>query len=76
MIINGIEYTHKGWMGMCPMYIGKLDTECPDLLPRHEVFASLAHFAIFLQGMAITVCSFVNPEWTPTWVIRVTGKLK
>ena len=76
MIVNGITYTHKGWFGMCPMFIGKLNSECPDLLPRHWAFMPLAHLAVFLQGIAISTCAFFNPHWTPVWAIRVTGILK
>jgi len=75
MIINGIKYTHKGWFGVCPMYIGNKDTECPDLLPRHWVFMPLAHLAVFIQGVAIATCAFFNPHWEPVWAIRITGKL-
>lgn len=29
-----IPFTHKGWFGLCPVYIANLHSEGPDVAPR------------------------------------------
>lgn len=31
-----VTFTHKGWFGLCPVYIGDINTEGPCLDPRHR----------------------------------------
>ena len=32
-----VTYTHKGWFGICPIYLGVIDGECVTLsLPKKE----------------------------------------
>ncbi len=33
MKLTSVTYTHKGWIGLCPVYIGDPDTDEPLLDP-------------------------------------------
>lgn len=69
------EYTHYGWFGICPVYLANLDTECPAVAPRRELYVPLFVISEWLLGAAIYVKTFLDPEWVPYWPIRVTGEL-
>jgi hypothetical protein len=67
------RYTHKGWFGICPVYIANPYHECPTLTPRAWWAAPLMWVSIKLQETGIAICSYMDPEWEPVWKIRLTG---
>lgn len=69
------KYTHRGWFGFCPIYLGGINTDCPNVMARRRWLEPLLHFCIGIQEAAIGVCTLVNPQWEPVWKIRITGKL-
>lgn len=69
------KYTHKGWMGFCPIYLRDPYTNNPSITPRRSWLMPVLKLNIFLQELAIGACSLVNPHWEPVWKIRLTGKL-
>ncbi len=69
------QYTHKGWFGICPIYIGKLHSDAPAVAPRWEWVVPLFVISEWWQGAAIWVCTLVNPAYTPLWKLRITGAL-
>lgn len=69
-------YTHEGWFGFCPVYIADPYSRCPQLTYKRQWLKPLLFLNLALQQMAIVVCTLMDPEWEPTWKIRLTGKLE
>lgn len=69
------RYSHRGWFGFCPIYINDPYGHSPNITPRRSWLMPLLRLAIGVQQAAIATCTLVNPEWEPTWKIRLTGKL-
>jgi hypothetical protein len=70
-----ITFTHKGWFGLCPVYIGDINTEGPCLDPRHWSLSWLMPVSEAIFGMAFWIMTTINPDYEPMWPIRITGKL-
>lgn len=70
------KFTHKGWFGFCPIYLKDPFSNNPTITPRYSWLMPVMRLNIFLQELAIGVCSFVNPSWEPAWKMRLTGKLR
>lgn len=66
-----IKYTHKGWIGLCPVYIGNIDGEAVDVDTRYPFTMWLLHLCLFIFD---TIGMFIedNDGEIP---IRITGKL-
>lgn len=71
-----LEYTHIGWIGLCPVYIGDLDKEGPCVKVRYPWLEYWLDFNDWLIGFAIWCYSAMNPDWEPMFPIRITGKIK
>lgn len=69
------KYTHRGWFGFCPIYIGGIHTDCPDVKARRPWLEKLLFLNIWLQETSIAFCSMVDPGWEPTWKIRITSEV-
>lgn len=69
------QYTHLGWFGFCPIYVGGLQGRCPDIKARFTWLEPLLRLNIALQELSIGVCTMMDPDWTPTWKIKLTRKL-
>jgi hypothetical protein len=70
-----MKYTHKGWFGFCPILLANPFSNNPDVTSRTEWLMPFLRFNIWLQGLAIGICKMMDPDWEPTWKIRVSGKL-
>lgn len=35
--MNRVMLTHKGWLGLCPIYIGESKSDSPVVVPRHAL---------------------------------------
>ena len=70
-----MEFTHKGWFGVCPVYLAEIETDAPLVEPRHWVFAPLFWFSDVSFRILIGVASIASPDYEPAWPIRVTGRL-
>lgn len=67
-------YTHKGWVGLCPVYIADIDTEMPDLtsrIPFTDWFLELNLSAFDLIADAMEFFG-AEPQGYP---IQITGVL-
>jgi hypothetical protein len=71
-----MKYSHYGWFGFCPVYIANPFGACPEVTERYWWLAPVLVLNIKLQGLAIGVCSLIDPYWTPAWKIRLSGKIK
>ena len=72
---SGSNLTHKGWFGLCPVYLGEIETDCPIVEPRRGIPDWWLMVNVEVQKVAIRACTWVNPYWFPTWKIKVTGEL-
>lgn len=68
--------THKGWLGLCPVYMAGLDDEGPTVEPRWRVLAWLMPLSEAIFGICFTLRQAVDPTYEPEWPIRVTGRLR
>lgn len=70
MAIYRATYTHKGWIGLCPVHIGRYSDEDPDIKAAHPILDLWLdlQFAIYdlLNSMMVEEVG---------WPIRITGRL-
>jgi hypothetical protein len=69
------KYTHLGWLSFCPVYVGDIHGRSPEVVARREWLQPVLRWAIALQRISIATCSSFFPDWSPTWHIRITGKI-
>ena len=70
-------YTHKGWFGMCPIYLARIDSPSgPDVDERHWLLTPWMNFNEWLVGAWIFVRSMFDPDYEPMFPMLVTGKLE
>lgn len=67
--------THKGWFGVCPVYFGALQSEAPHVYERHGLLAPLMTLSEWIYAATFFVGRLVNPEFEPSWPLRITGQL-
>lgn len=63
-----VTYTHKGWLGLCPVVIGMPDSEGPDIDTRFP-------FTDWLLDISIIANDAFTPLEEYGWPIKITGKL-
>jgi len=78
--VNGMrcrksDYTHKGWFGICPVYLYNTDKDPIGIAPRWECVVPLFVVSEWFQGASIWLCTLANPMYVPYWKIKVTGEL-
>ena len=71
-----MKYTHTAWFGLCPIYIGNLDKDMPDIKPRRPWLMPWLRLQIAWREWVINTCVAINPQWRPHWKILITGELK
>lgn len=71
------RFSHYGWFcGLVPVYVGNLDSGCPELEARNGI---PEFYFTCIEGMFGLFCwaaSFVNPEFEPMFPIQITGEIK
>lgn len=67
-----ITYTHKGWIGMCPVYLANIDSDGPNVATRLPYTDWLLHLSLWLFDLASATSPAADHGTIP---IRVTGKL-
>jgi hypothetical protein len=73
----GTKYTHYGWFaGLAPVYLGALDTECPEVEARNWVPELWFDVVEAGFGLVCTACSFINPAFEPSFPIVITGHIE
>lgn len=68
--------TQKGWFGLCPVYIGDLDTGCPLLIERHWSLMPLMVMSEWFFAAIMFTKSWRDPDYEPAWPIKVTGNIE
>lgn len=66
------KYTHKGWIGFCPVYIGNPDSHSPDIDPRIPYTHWLLHLSLWIFD---TVGSITGND-DGGIPIRITGRIE
>jgi hypothetical protein len=71
------HFTHKGWFGVCPVYIRDLETDAPGITPRMDntLFEALFWISHFGFLAFFTVADVLAPKWQPGFLITITGEL-
>lgn len=71
----GTRYTHRGWMWFCPIYIGALDTDCPDVCERNWVPAWVFDLAAGIEHAMLWVMAAIDPDFEPAFAFYFTDRL-
>lgn len=70
-----IPLTHKGWFGVCPVYLGNVDSESPFVHERHWAALPLFMFSELMFAVCALCMALMNPFFEPKLPIRITGEL-
>lgn len=68
-------FTHAGWFGICPVYLGNLETEVPVVIERHPSLRHLFALSEYFQQFRIWFWSVVKSDYEPVFTFHVTGEL-
>lgn len=69
-----MKFTHKGWFGICPVYMTDPKTGCPDVAARHKYLEPLFTLSEVVYDGIIYVKSYFNDVYEPEWPFTVTGE--
>lgn len=64
-----IKYTHKGWIGLCPVFIASPNSESPFVEPRYPLTGWVLTFSLWMFDLVGTFM----PDDNGTIPIRITG---
>lgn len=72
-----VTYTHKGWFGVCPVYLADIETDIggPTVDPRHWTLEWLMDLSEAVFGVCIHIRAALDASYLPMWPIVVTGEL-
>lgn len=70
-----VTYTHRGWFGLCPVFLGDVDSDTPNVDPRHRALEWLLDLSEAAYGACFALASALDPEFVPSWPLRITGQL-
>lgn len=64
-----VTYSHKGWFGICPVYVGNLSSNSPNVDERHWLLIPLMFFSEFFFDICFAVKTWMDPDYEPEWPI-------
>lgn len=72
-----VTYTHKGWFGVCPVYLADIDNYGggPTVDARHGTLEWLMDLSEAVFGSYFHIRTTFDAEYQPMWPIVVTGEL-
>jgi hypothetical protein len=70
------EFTHKGWIAFCPVYIANIDSDGPIVCERNWVPEFVLTMANWAQMSAMWLLSSISHDYEPLFAIKVTGELR
>ena len=76
MKLISVTYTHKGWIGLCPVYIGEPDSSEPNIDPRDWIPDWWLSFNLTLFEMLGILREALDPTFEFAWPIGITGVLE
>lgn len=68
-------FTHRGWLGLAPVYIGNLESGSPVLRARWTLFEWWLDLNEMMFGAVFALRAIADPSFEPLWPIRITGEL-
>lgn len=68
--------THKGWFGVCPVYLTDDGRDGVVLVERHWLFRPLMWLTVHVYGLLIFLATMVNSDYEPEWPVMITGEIK
>ena len=69
------QLTHKGWLWLCPIYLSPDEPDCP-VEARSAWMKPLFGACEYLERLRIFLTSMLFPEWEPTFMFKVTGRVE
>jgi hypothetical protein len=66
--------THKGWFGLCPVYLGDLNSESPVVVERLAIYAPLLAFSEWMYRVAMACVEWMGSD-PPGFPLVVGQKL-
>ncbi len=70
------DFTHYAWLSFCPVYINLKDTEDVSVCERNWIPEWVLTLAEFCQNLSMTVISYMDAEYEPQYMFKVTGVIK
>lgn len=70
-----IVFTHKGWFGICPVYLAGLDSDAPNVEARYWALKWLIDLFVWIFGAVIWLRTSMDPLYEPEWPLLITGEL-
>jgi hypothetical protein len=68
-------YTHYGWLFMCPVYVGRADSDGPHMNVRWEWLEWWFNVNMWLFSMSVPIMEMIDPDYEPMFPIRLTGAI-
>lgn len=69
-----IPLTHRGWFGVCPIYLTDPDAGEPVLEPRHWAAEPLFWLSEAVYDVVFWCCEAMNPGFEAAWPLLITGE--
>jgi hypothetical protein len=70
-----IRFTHRGWLGICPIYLADTDSDAPFIMARHWALDWLLDAHIAVLDALFSAVSCINPWFAPRWPLLITEAL-
>lgn len=75
MTMQRIIFTHRGWLGLCPVLIANTEDASPIIEPIHPAFEPLLGLSVAIFNAINWMMSAMRNDHEPFFVLRVTGQL-
>ncbi len=75
-IIEGREFTHKGWFYLCPIYLSPDCEKMTPVIARHPLFDGWFRLNEAIYKLFSIQMLLMDPYGQPKTVFRVTGFAK
>lgn len=73
--VVGPKPTHYGWLLFCPVTVAMIGDFGAALEPRWAFLRPVLWLALQCNMALITLMSLINPDYEPTWSIKITGEI-
>ena len=70
-----VEFTHRGWFGLCPIIISDLDSGSPIIEARWACLDWFLTVNEFIQDKRIDFMMALDDNFEPSFSILVSGEL-
>lgn len=70
-----MNYTHKGWFFLCPVYLNPDEGEGMAVDARRPWLDWWFSVNELIFGLTVCIMTAINPEYEPMFPFRVTGEI-